>query len=108
MDHAKDTNNFTVEKFLNRLDKAFSDPDKIAKAIDKLNSIRQGNKEFRVFLQDFEQTLLEAQAWDWRDAAKKGYIRAGINRKLCDRLVSATELEGYDDFVSQLCIRSNC
>ncbi|KAI1002686.1 hypothetical protein K3495_g5520 [Podosphaera aphanis] len=64
MDHAKDTIDFTVEKFFDRLDKAYSDPDKIAKAIDKLNSIRQGNREFRVFLQDFEQTLLEAQAWD--------------------------------------------
>lgn len=36
-----------------------------------LNTIRQGNREFREFLQDFEQTLLEAQAWGWTEEAKK-------------------------------------
>ncbi|RKF71806.1 hypothetical protein GcC1_096029 [Golovinomyces cichoracearum] len=61
IEFAKNTENFTVDGFLNRLDKAFGDTDKITKAINKLNIIRQGNRDFRDFLQDFEQTVLEAQ-----------------------------------------------
>ncbi|KAI0991211.1 hypothetical protein K3495_g16976, partial [Podosphaera aphanis] len=98
---------FTVVEFLNRLDKAFGDPEKITKAIDKLNSIQQGNRGFRDFLQDFEQSLLEAQAWDWSDEAKKGYLRSGLNRDLTDQLVSQAELHAYDDFVSQLRMTSD-
>lgn len=91
-----------MEEFLNRLDKAFVDPEKITKAIDKLNSIRQGNRDFREFLQDFEQTLLEAQAWGWTEEAKKSYLRADLNRDLTDRLVSQPEPHKYDDFVAQI------
>ncbi|TQS34682.1 hypothetical protein Golomagni_04925 [Golovinomyces magnicellulatus] len=70
-----------------RLDKAFDDSQKITKAINKLNSIQQRNRSFREFLQDFERILLEAQAWEWTDDAKK---------------VSQAEPQRYDDFVSQL------
>lgn len=102
VEFTKHTEKFTVEEFFSRLDKAYGDPEKRTKAINKLNSMRQGNREFREFLQDFEQTLLEAQAWGWSDEAKKGYLRAGLNRDLCDRLVSQDEPRDYDDFVSQL------
>lgn len=53
-------------------------------------------------MQDFEQTLLEAQAWEWTDDAKRGYLRAGLNMDLIDRLVSQAEPRGYDEFFSQL------
>ncbi|KAI0995107.1 hypothetical protein K3495_g13075 [Podosphaera aphanis] len=84
------------------LDKAFGDPEKITKSINRLNAIRQGNRSFREFLQDFEQTLLEAQAWEWSDEAKKGYLRAGLIRDITDRLVTQSEPSGYEDFVAQL------
>lgn len=102
IEFAKNTENFTVDGFLNRLDKAFGDTDKITKAINKLNIIRQGNRDFRDFLQDFEQTVLEAQGWGWEDPIKKGYLRTALNRELSDRLVSQDEPDSYDDFVSQL------
>ncbi|TQS35488.1 hypothetical protein Golomagni_04091 [Golovinomyces magnicellulatus] len=75
---------------------------KITKAINKLNTIKQGNRDFREFLQDFEQTILEAQGWGWDDQIKKGYLRTALNRELSDRLVSQDEPVGYEDFVSQL------
>ncbi|RKF77514.1 hypothetical protein GcM1_218010 [Golovinomyces cichoracearum] len=93
---------FGLDGFLNRLDKAFGDTDKITKAIQKLNIIRQGNRDFRDFLQDFEQTVLEAQGWGWEDPNKKGHLRTALNRELSDSLVSQDEPDSYDDFVSQL------
>ncbi|KAI0997727.1 hypothetical protein K3495_g10461 [Podosphaera aphanis] len=104
---SKGKKDFTVVEFFSHLDKAFGDPEKITKAIENLNSIRQGNRGFREFLQDFEQTLLEAQAWDWSDEAKKGYLRSGLNRDLTDRLVSQAEPHAYEDFVSQLRMTSD-
>ncbi|RKF79653.1 hypothetical protein GcM1_200024, partial [Golovinomyces cichoracearum] len=102
IEFAKNTENFTVDAFLNRSDKAFGDTDKITKAINKLNIIRQGNRHFRNFLQDFEKTVLEAQGWGWEDPIKKGYLRTALNRELSDRLVSQDEPDSYDDFVSKL------
>lgn len=53
-------------------------------------------------MQDFEQTILEAQGWGWEDEVSKGYLRAALNRELTDRLVTQDEPASYDDFVAQL------
>ena len=54
---------FTIQEFLGQLDAAFADPQKQGKALAQINRIRQGNRGFREFLREFEQTLLEAQGW---------------------------------------------
>ena len=54
----------------------------------KVNRIQQKNRPFREFLQDFEQTLLEAGGWGWDDAVRKGYLKASINYKLKSLLVA--------------------
>ena len=107
IEFAKNTDQFTVKGFFDRLDKAFEDTEKITKAIDRLNCIRQGNRCFREFLQEFEQIVLEAQGWGWDDTFKKGFLRAALNRELCDRLVSQNVPDGYEDFVTQLRMTSD-
>jgi hypothetical protein len=52
---------FTVQGFLEQLDIAFTDPQKVQKAMAKINQIRQGKKLFQEFLQVFKQILLEAE-----------------------------------------------
>ena len=69
--------------------------------------MRQPSRNFREFLQDLEQTLLEAQGWTRADSVKKGYIRAALNRELYDRLVSQNEPYNYEDFVTQLRVTSD-
>lgn len=102
MDYSKNTPLFTLREFLKQLDTAFADPQKQSKALGRINRIRQGNREFREFLRDFEQTLLEAQGWKWEDQVRKGYLRAAINRELRDRLITQVEPLLYTDYVSQL------
>lgn len=102
MEASKGTNKFTVAEFLKQLDAAFADPQKQAKALSKINQIRQGNREFREFLREFEQTLLEAQGWKWDDQVRKGYLKAAINRELRDRLVTQEEPILYSEYVAQL------
>ena len=60
MDYTKNTDAFKVQEFLKQLDAAFADPQKQSKALSRVNQIRQGNRDFREFLRDFEQTLLKA------------------------------------------------
>jgi hypothetical protein len=102
MQYAREKSEFTVEGLLSQMDQAFADPQKQTKALEKINRIRQGNQDFRTFLQDFEQTLLEAQGWGWADEVKKGYLKSGLNRELCDRLVTQVEPDKYTDFTAQL------
>lgn len=102
MQYAESSENFTVKGLLDQLDQAFADPQKQAKALAKINKIHQGNQDFRTFVQNFEQTLLEAQGWGWADEVKKGYLKASINRELRDRLVTQVEPKSYVEYAAHL------
>lgn len=91
-----------LETFFIQLDSAFSDPQKIQKAIGKLNSFKQTNKLFRDFHYEFEQALLEANGWNWDDAVKKGYLRQGLSYELRAAMIAQVEPASYLAFVDQL------
>ena len=73
----------------------------------KINQIKQGRKPFREYLQEFEQTLLEAGGWGWDDIVRKGFLKAGINYKLKSLLVSQPEPVSYVEYVSLLRLTSD-
>jgi hypothetical protein len=73
----------------------------------KINQIKQGRKPFREYLQEFEQTLLEAGGWGWDDIVRKGFLKAGINYKLKSLLVSQPEPALYVEYVSLLRLTSD-
>lgn len=102
MQYAQGTPAFTIEGFLIQMDQAFSDPQRQAKALSQLNSDRQGSLEFRVFLQKFEQNLLEAQGWGWDDSVKKGYLKAALNRELQGQLINQVEPKKYEEYTALL------
>lgn len=60
---------------------AFKDAQLQEKALAHLNTLRQGRWDFREFLGEFEQLLLEAGGHKWEDNVKRGCIEAGI--KIC-------------------------
>lgn len=108
IDHAQSVGaTFTIPEFFDQLDIAFSDPQKVQKAIAKINLIKQRKRPFREFLHEFEQTLLEAGGWGWDDAVRKGYLKAGINYKLKSLLVSHVEPQGYAEYVNLLRLTSD-
>ena len=91
-----------VEDFFYQLDAAFDDPQKTQRALEWINSEKQGNRPFRDFLQDFEQKLLEAGGWEFSDGVQKGYLRAAVSKKIKGELVAVEEPARYKDFVNQL------
>ena len=98
VEFAKDTAQFTVHELFEQMDLAFADPQKGAKAVTKINKIKQGNRPFREFLQEFEETLLVANGWNWADAIKKGLLKAGLSGELTDRLIGKEEPTDYASY----------
>lgn len=98
IEFARDTDQFTVRELFKQMDLAFADPQKEAKAVAKINKIKQGNRPFREFLQEFEQTLLEAKGWAWADTIKKGLLKAALSGELTDRLIGREEPLDYTSY----------
>jgi hypothetical protein len=98
VEFAKGTDKFTVRELFLQMDTAFADPQKEAKAVSKINKIKQGSRPFREFLQEFEQTLLEAKGWAWADTIKKGLLKAALSGELTDRLIGREEPTDYASY----------
>jgi hypothetical protein len=91
-----------VDDFLAQMDAAFDDPQSVQRALEWINSEKQGSRPFRNFLQEFEQKLLEAGGWGFSDGVRKGYLRSAVSRRIKAELVAVEEPARYEDFVSQL------
>jgi hypothetical protein len=93
---------FTVANFFSQLQTAFKDAAQQEKALDKLNSLRQGNKPFDEFLSEFDRLLLEAGGHAWDNRVKKGYMKSALNHTIRDRMVAMEEKESYEEFTRQV------
>ena len=89
-----------VQDFFAQLDAAFYDAQGPQRALEWINTKRQGSAPFREFLQDFEQKLLEAGGWEFSDGIRKGYLKAALNLELRKQLVARDEPAAYSDFVN--------
>lgn len=98
----KDTASFTKDGFFAQLESAFGDPRLVEKAVEELHRTRQGKTEFRTFLAQFEQKLLEARGFGWEDVVKKGLLRRALSREMMDRMVVVEESSSYDGYCAQL------
>ena len=102
VEFAKDIDKFIVRELFIQIDLTFSDPQKKAKAIAKINKIEQGDRPFREFLQDFEQTLLEARGWAWDDSVKKGLLKAALSSELTGRLIGKEDPDDYASYCTSI------
>ena len=94
--------NFSLEGIYAQLARTFEDPRAADRAMDKLNSLRQGSRSMRDFFTIFERLLLEAGGWEWTDRQKKRLLRTAISSEIRDRLVAVREEDKYEDFVEQI------
>jgi hypothetical protein len=61
----------TLEGLFKQIEAAFGDSEIKWRAQQKLGTIRQGNKDFWDFINEFDQTLLEAGSYDQNNKTKK-------------------------------------
>src|ERR1700722_1995461 len=81
---------------------AFKDSTLREKALNRLNSLRQGNRSFSELLSELDRQLLEAGGHEYEDRIKKGYVKAALNYALRERLVTVSEEPSYDGYCRQV------
>jgi hypothetical protein len=97
-----DVTRFTKVNFFNQMRRAFADPEAQNKALQKLGYMKQGHKDFREFISEFDQTLLEAGAFGESESTKKSWLRNAISLDLAKAIVAAPEPETYEELCQQL------
>jgi hypothetical protein len=101
----RDTAQFTVQSFSDKMNRAFADPQSIDKALRKLRVLKQGEKTFGKYLQEFEQLILEAGGDEWEDAVKRNYLDEGLNEVMATTLAGQYNLpQGFDEYCRALSV----
>lgn len=93
---------FTKEELVKQMQRSFSDPEAKNKALQKLGYIKQGNRDFREFISEFDQTLLEAGAFGESETTKKSWLRNAISLEIAKAMVAVPEAGTYEEFCQQL------
>ena len=88
-----------VNAFFEQLDAAFYDVQIPQRALEWINTKKQGTEPFRDFLQKFEQKLLKTGGWDFSEEIRKGYLKAALNLDLRIQLIARDEPKTYIGFV---------
>lgn len=91
-----------IHSLLDYMDRTFADPETRTRAITKLTTLRQRNREFRDFHAEFEQTMIEANGLFWSDEVKIGYLQNALSARLLQGLIGTLPSTSYNEYVSQL------
>jgi hypothetical protein len=82
-DLCKQTSATEPSEFLRYLSSCYLDPNLSQKALDKLGSMTQGDKEpFASFLPKFEKELADADGAGWTSAVKISYLKKALNGEM--------------------------
>ena len=65
--------------FVRHLDSVYIDPNAAARALNRLQAMKQGRESFATFLPKFEKELGESQLIMVPDMVKIGYLRGALN-----------------------------
>lgn len=95
---------FDPERFLGHMDMKFVDTEGEKKALNKLNRLRQGDRQkFEDFRQEFEQLAAEAGSLSHQGASKIACMEAAIHKDLSRALISVdTSNSEYDVYVTKV------
>jgi hypothetical protein len=87
---------YNPNEFLEHMDSKFLDPEEERKALDKLDRVRQGDRQkFEDFRQQFEQLSAQAGTLAHKGASKVSTMRRAISTAL-SRLLISVELSNTD------------
>ena len=76
-------------EFVDYLDTIFLDPNLSSRAVDRLRTLRQGDKEsFSTFLPRFEKELADSRLRDAGDAVAISYLEGALNSQMSTALIT--------------------
>lgn len=97
-----DTTKFTGNGIVQQLDVAFADPQRKARALARLGTIKQGSRTFRDFITEFDQLMLEAQAHTADHDTRKAWLTNALSYELVGAMISVTPSDTYEGYCQQL------
>ena len=91
-----------VATFVRHLDSVYIDPNVAARALNRLQAMKQGRESFATFLSKFEKELGESQLTMVPDMVKIGYLRGALNTEMQCAMIGPVTYTDYGRFVQVL------
>ena len=88
--------------FVRHLDSVYIDPNAAARALNRLQAMKQGRESFVTFLSKFEKKLGENQHTMVHDMVKIGYLRGALNIEMQRAMIEPVTYTDYGGFVQAL------
>lgn len=88
--------------FVQHLDSVYIDPNAAARALNRLQAMKQGRESFATFLPKFEKELGESQLTMVPDMVKIGYLRGALNSEMQRAMIGPVTYVDYGMFVQAL------
>jgi hypothetical protein len=88
--------------FVQHLDSVYIDPNAAARALNRLQAMKQGKESFATFLPKFEKELGESQLTMVPDMVKIGYLRGALNSEMQRAMIGPVTYIDYGTFVQAL------
>ena len=88
--------------FVWHLDSVYIDPNAVARALNRLQAMKQGRESFATFLPKFEKELGESQLTMVLDIVKIGYLRGTLNTEMQRAMIGPVTYTDYGRFVQAM------
>ena len=85
--------------FVRHLDSVYIDPNAAARALNRLQAMKQGRESFATFLPKFEKELGESQLTMVLDMVKIGYLCGALNKEMQRAMIGSVTYTDYGGFV---------
>jgi hypothetical protein len=92
----------SLDEFYRTLDKAFSDPERQKRALVRVNTMKQGKRELKDFLTEFDAAMIDAGGLTWSEDQKKALLETAINSQILQGTIGVDQPDSYEDFCNQL------
>ena len=90
--------------FIRHLDSVYVDSNAAARALNRLQTMKQGRESFATFLPKFEKELRESQLTMVPDMVKIGYHRGALNTEMQRAMIGPVTCTDYGRFVQALLV----
>jgi len=105
--HVRDNGEIGLEDlpaFIQLLEAAFGDPDRVATAERNMKEIKQKNREFSLYYAEFQVIAADL---DWNPSALRNALRSGLSEEMKDSFIHTDMLEELPAFVTLCQKRDN-
>ncbi|CBF89288.1 hypothetical protein AN0535.2 [Aspergillus nidulans FGSC A4] len=88
----------SYEGLMEAMDKAYLDADRQQRALVRINTMRQNNRDLDEFLDNFNKALLNTGGMDWHDDQKKSLLETAISLPLLQAMVRREQADLYNSY----------